>query len=73
MQALKAARADFVLEALAKPGAGRGDTRRRRAYRRAAGPSGKALNLDDLGERRAIVRALSLYEGNVSHAAQALA
>jgi DNA-binding NtrC family response regulator len=33
--------------------------------------SGAALNLDDL-ERRAIVRALSLYEGNVSHAAQAL-
>jgi two-component system response regulator RegA len=33
--------------------------------------SGAALNLDDL-ERRAIVRALSLYDGNVSHAAQAL-
>ena len=33
--------------------------------------SGAALNLDDL-ERRAIVRALALYEGNVSHAAQAL-
>ncbi len=33
--------------------------------------SGAALNLDDL-ERRAIVRALSLYDGNVSHAAAAL-
>lgn len=33
--------------------------------------SGKALNLDDL-ERRAIVRALAIYEGNVSHAAAAL-
>jgi len=33
--------------------------------------SGEALNLDDL-ERRAIVRALELHEGNVSHAAAAL-
>jgi DNA-binding NtrC family response regulator len=33
--------------------------------------SGAALNLDDM-ERRAIVRALSIYDGNVSHAAAAL-
>jgi transcriptional regulator of acetoin/glycerol metabolism len=33
--------------------------------------SGRALNLDDL-EKRAIARALQLYEGNVSHAAAAL-
>jgi len=33
--------------------------------------SGTALNLDEM-ERRAIVRALSVYEGNVSHAAAAL-
>lgn len=33
--------------------------------------SGAALNLDEL-ERRAILRALSVYDGNVSHAAQAL-
>ena len=33
--------------------------------------SGAALNLDEL-ERRAVVRALSLYNGNVSHAAAAL-
>jgi transcriptional regulator of acetoin/glycerol metabolism len=39
-------------------------TARRRA-------SGAALNLDDL-ERRAIERALAVYDGNVSHAAAAL-
>ena len=70
VQALKRGAADFVLkpwrnEALA-------DVMRTAAAltaeRRA---SGAALNLDDL-ERRAIVRALALYEGNVSHAAQAL-
>ena len=33
--------------------------------------SGAALNLDDL-EKRAIARALSIYDGNVSHAAAAL-
>jgi DNA-binding NtrC family response regulator len=70
VNALKRGAADFVLkpwrnEALA-------ETMRAAAKltveRRA---SGAALNLDDL-ERRAIVRALSLYDGNVSHAAQAL-
>jgi transcriptional regulator of acetoin/glycerol metabolism len=33
--------------------------------------SGAELNLDEM-ERRAIVRALGVYEGNVSHAAAAL-
>jgi transcriptional regulator of acetoin/glycerol metabolism len=33
--------------------------------------SGAALNLEEL-ERRAIVRALAVYDGNVSHAAAAL-
>ncbi|HZZ67769.1 MAG TPA: response regulator [Phenylobacterium sp.] len=70
VQALKRGAADFVLkpwrnEALiAAMQAAAALTAERRA-------SGKALNLDDL-ERRAIERALSLYEGNVSHAAQAL-
>jgi len=70
VQALKRGAADFVL----KPW--RNDalvqvlsvamtlTAERRA-------SGKALNLDEL-EKRAIARALKLYEGNVSHAAVAL-
>ena len=70
VKALKRGAADFVLkpwrnDALA-------ETMRAAAKltieRRA---SGAALNLDDL-ERRAIVRALSLYDGNVSHAAAAL-
>jgi DNA-binding NtrC family response regulator len=70
VQALKRGAADFVLkpwrnQALA-------DAMRRAmaltAERRA---SGRALNLDDL-EKRAIARALTLYEGNVSHAAAAL-
>ena len=39
-------------------------TRRRRA-------DASALNLEDL-ERRAIERALAIYDGNVSHAATAL-
>jgi DNA-binding NtrC family response regulator len=70
VQALKRGAADFVLkpwrnEALiAAMRTAAALTAERRA-------SGKALNLDDL-ERRAIERALSLYEGNVSHAAQAL-
>ena len=70
VQTLKRGAADFVL----KPwrNAALADTMRAAATltaeRRA---SGAALNLDDL-ERRAIVRALSLYDGNVSHAAQAL-
>jgi two-component system response regulator RegA len=70
VQALKRGAADFVLkpwrnEALvAAMTAAAALTTERRA-------SGQALNLDEL-ERRAIVRALTLYEGNVSHAAQAL-
>jgi len=70
VQALKRGAADFVLkpwrnEALAEAmQAAAKLTAERRA-------SGAALNLDDL-ERRAIMRALSLYEGNVSHAAAAL-
>ena len=70
VQTLKRGAADFVL----KPwrNAALVETMRAAATltaeRRA---SGVALNLDDL-ERRAIVRALCLYNGNVSHAAQAL-
>jgi DNA-binding NtrC family response regulator len=70
VEALKRGAADFVLkpwrnQALAEAMRAAADlTAERRA-------SGAALNLDDL-ERRAIVRALALYEGNVSHAAAAL-
>ena len=70
VKTLKRGAADFVLkpwrnDALAETmRAAAALTAERRA-------SGAALNLDEL-ERRAIVRALSLYEGNVSHAAQAL-
>jgi len=70
VNALKRGAADFVLkpwrnEALIETmRAAAAMTVERRA-------SGKALNLDDL-ERRAIVRALAIYEGNVSHAAAAL-
>jgi ActR/RegA family two-component response regulator len=70
VQALKRGAADFILKPWRNDAlidamtAAAALTTERRA-------SGKALNLDDL-ERRAIVRALSLYEGNVSHAAQAL-
>jgi two-component system response regulator RegA len=70
VQALKRGAADFVLkpwrnEALAEAmRAAAALTVERRA-------SGAALNLDEM-ERRAIVRALSVYEGNVSHAAAAL-
>jgi|SRR5579859_327477 len=70
VQALKRGAADFVLKpwrnaALADAmQAAAAQTAERRA-------SGAALNLDDL-ERRAIARALALYEGNVSHAAVAL-
>jgi two-component system response regulator RegA len=70
VQALKRGAADFVLKPwrndalVAAMTAAATLTAERRA-------SGAALNLDDL-ERRAIVRALALYEGNVSHAAQAL-
>ena len=70
VQALKRGAADFVLkpwrnEALVEAmQAAAALTAERRA-------SGAALNLDDM-ERRAIARALSLYEGNVSHAAAAL-
>jgi len=70
VQALKRGAADFVLkpwrnEALAEAmRAAATLTAERRA-------SGAALNLDEL-EKRAIVRALALYEGNVSHAAAAL-
>ena len=70
VQALKRGAADFVLkpwrnEALVDAmQAAAALTAERRA-------SGAALNLDDL-ERRAIVRALSLYDSNVSHAAAAL-
>lgn len=70
VQALKRGAADFVLkpwrnEALAETmRAAAALTAERRA-------SGAALNLDEM-ERRAIVRALSVYDGNVSHAAAAL-
>jgi DNA-binding NtrC family response regulator len=70
VEALKRGAADFVLkpwrnQALAEAMRAAADlTAERRA-------SGAALNLDEL-ERRAIVRALALYEGNVSHAAAAL-
>jgi two-component system response regulator RegA len=70
VQALKRGAADFVLkpwrnEALAEAmRAAMALTVERRA-------SGRALNLDDL-EKRAIERALQLYEGNISHAAAAL-
>jgi two-component system response regulator RegA len=70
VQALKRGAADFVL----KPWRNEGLVEAMRAAvaltaeRRA---SGAALNLDDL-ERRAIARALALYDGNVSHAAAAL-
>jgi two-component system response regulator RegA len=70
VQALKRGAADFVLkpwrnEALVEAmRTAAAMTAERRA-------SGAALNLDDM-ERRAIVRALSLYGGNVSHAAAAL-
>ena len=70
VQALKRGAADFVLkpwrnEALAEA---MREAAALTAERRA---SGAALNLDEL-ERRAVVRALSLYNGNVSHAAAAL-
>jgi two-component system, response regulator RegA len=70
VEALKRGAADFVLkpwrnEALVQTmGAAADLTAQRRA-------SGAALNLDDL-ERRAIARALAVYDGNVSHAAAAL-
>lgn len=70
VQALKRGAADFVLkpwrnDALAEAmRAAAALTVERRA-------TGATLNLDEM-ERRAIVRALSLYEGNVSHAAVAL-
>jgi two-component system response regulator RegA len=70
VQALKRGAADFVLkpwrnDALAEAmRAAAALTAERRA-------TGAALNLDDL-ERRAILRALTLHEGNVSHAAVAL-
>jgi DNA-binding NtrC family response regulator len=70
VEALKRGAADFVLkpwrnEALVLAMRAAAElTAQRRA-------SGAALNLDDL-ERRAIERALAVYEGNVSHAAAAL-
>jgi two-component system response regulator RegA len=69
VEALKRGAVDFVLkpwrnEALAEAMAA---AARLTAERRA----GAALNLDDL-EKRAIVRALSIHDGNVSRAAAAL-
>jgi DNA-binding NtrC family response regulator len=70
VQALKRGAADFVLkpwrnEALAEAMRAAAQlTVSRRA-------SGAALNLEEL-ERRAIVRALAVYDGNVSHTAAAL-
>ena len=70
VQALKRGAADFILkpwrnEALAEAmRAAAALTAERRA-------SGAAMNLEEM-ERRAIIRALSIYEGNVSHAAAAL-
>lgn len=70
VQALKRGAADFVLkpwrnETLAEA------MRTAAALTAERRASGAALNLDEL-ERRAIERALSLYGGNVSHAAAAL-
>ncbi|HEX3364235.1 response regulator [Phenylobacterium sp.] len=70
VQALKRGATDFVLkpwrnEALAEA------MRTAMALTVERRASGRALNLDDL-EKRAIERALQLYEGNVSHAAAAL-
>lgn len=70
VQALKRGAADFVLkpwrnEALAEA------MRAAAALTAERRTSGAAFNLDQM-ERRAIVRALSVYEGNVSHAAAAL-
>lgn len=70
VEALKRGAADFVLkpwrnDALVQAMQTAADlTAQRRA-------SGAALNLDEL-ERRAIARALAVYDGNVSHAAAAL-
>jgi len=70
VEALKRGASDFVLkpwrnEALVQAMRSAAElTAQRRA-------SGAALNLDDL-ERRAIARALAVYDGNVSHAAAAL-
>lgn len=70
VQALKRGAADFVLKPWRNDALV--ETMRAAAVltaeRRA---TGQALNLEEL-EHRAIVRALSLYDGNVSHAAQAL-
>ena len=70
VEALKRGAVDFVLkpwrnEALAET------MRTAAALTAERRASGAALNLDDL-ERRAIMRALSLHDGNISHAAQAL-
>jgi len=70
VNALKRGASDFILKPWRNDGlvqsmqAAAAQTAERRA-------SGRALNLDEL-ERRAIARALMLYEGNVSHAAAAL-
>ena len=70
VQALKRGAADFILkpwrnDALAEAmRAAAALTAERRA-------SGAAMNLDEM-ERRVIVRALGVYDGNVSHAAAAL-
>lgn len=70
VEGLKRGAADFVLkpwrnqalaEAMAAAAALTGQQRQSQAQ----------LNLDDL-EKRAIARALALYDGNVSHAAAAL-
>jgi two-component system response regulator RegA len=70
VQALKQGAVDFVLKpwrnAVLTEAMQAAATRT--AERRA---SGAALNLDEM-ERRAIERALSVYDGNVSHAAHAL-
>jgi DNA-binding NtrC family response regulator len=70
VEALKRGAVDFVLkpwrnEALVAALASAGALARQRRQ------SGAQLNLDDL-ERRAIERALSLHDGNISHAASAL-
>jgi len=70
VEALKRGAVDFVLkpwrnEALVAALASAGALPRQRRQ------SGAQLNLDDL-ERRAIERALSLHDGNISHAASAL-
>lgn len=69
VEALKRGAVDFVLKPWRNEALG--ESVRHAAALTAERRAGAALNLDAL-ERRAIQRALALYEGNVSRAAQAL-